>query len=138
MADSKKTSILEEAPSPDSIMYVPFILGKLSSRIEGMELRMDEGFLRNDQAQGKTNEHLKELNGKVAKHETRLNDQDRFTENVASEAKTKAEAAAKIKSRRTAAIYSVIVSISIFVGTAIAAYVLVRFFHFNPFTGLKQ
>ena len=124
-------SFVGDEPTPDSILYVPFMIGKLSMAFEGLSERVDDGFKRNDNAQAATNEHLKQLNGKVAKHEERLNDQERFRETVNGEAKAKATAAAAIKARRVGAYWAIMVSIATFIVIGLIAYLAFRYLHIN-------
>jgi hypothetical protein len=124
-------SVLGDEPTADSILYVPFMIGKLSSAFEGLSKRLDDGFHRNDDAQAATNQHLKDLNGSVARHEKQLGDQERFRDAVNSEAKAKAEAAAAIKARRVGAYWAIMVSIATFIVIGLIAYLAFRYLHIN-------
>lgn len=118
---------------------------QLTEKLTALSVTMD--FIQKAQEAGfkATNDHLAQLNGKILKqereldsHSRRLGDFESFKDAVDASAKSSAGIEAKKIAERSAGIRSIIVSVATFILIALAAAVLIKFFHFNPFTGLRQ
>lgn len=88
------------------------------------------------------NNHLSTLNGKVLKQEKELDSQNRrlndlalFKDGVEKSSREKADESAKKVAQDVASIRSIIVSVLTFLAISSIGYLIIRFFHFNPFGG---
>lgn len=115
---------------------------QLTEKLTALSVTLE--FIKGAQKDGfrETNDHLALLNGKVLKQEKELDSQNRrlsdfesFKESVDSSAKAHAIAEARKVANRSASIRSILVSVGTFIAIGLVAFIIVRYFHFNPFTG---
>jgi division protein CdvB (Snf7/Vps24/ESCRT-III family) len=115
---------------------------KLTEKMTAIGVALE--FIKEAQEKGflDVNNHLFTLNGKVLKQEKELDSQNRrlndlalFKDGVEKSAKEKADESAKKVAQDVASIRSIIVSVLTFLAISLIGYLVIRFFHFNPFGG---